>query len=186
VVVGGGGRRAFCFWRFGRKVDTGGARGGAGDGKEEERERQGNTGGEVWEMVWCLYRLGPGQTRGTRGLSGPMHFGPKSETGMDARGHVPTALSVWIAPLGHVFSPREHVRTAGGHLGRPAEDALRPTSMHCSTSKQVQATGVSTKTERHTQDSQQDLDYARCSLNHTRVWRGNEGTHSYSARKLQE
>jgi hypothetical protein len=114
MVSGGGGRRAFCFWRLGRQVDTGGAHGSAVDGKEEERERQGNTGGEVGEMAWCLYRLGPGRTRGTRGrtrgLSGPTYFGPKSE-------RVWTTLSVWVAPLGRVFFPRGHIRTAGGRLG---------------------------------------------------------------------
>jgi hypothetical protein len=76
VVSGGGGRRAFCFWRLGRQVDTGGARGGTGDGKEEERERQGNTGGGVGEMARCLCQLGLGGQDGRAGCLGRRISGP--------------------------------------------------------------------------------------------------------------
>jgi hypothetical protein len=55
----------------------------------------------------CLCRLGPGRTRGTWGrtrvLSGPTHFGPKSEAEMGARGQYRTVLSVWVGPLGCYF-----------------------------------------------------------------------------------
>jgi hypothetical protein len=37
-----------------------------------------------------------------------------------------TTLSIWVAPLGHVFCPRGRVRKRGGHLCRPTGDALRP------------------------------------------------------------
>jgi hypothetical protein len=70
-------------------------------------------GGGVGEIARCLYRLGPGRTRGTRGrthgLSRPTHFGPKSETGMSARGRVRTVLSVWVAPLDRMLCPCGHV-----------------------------------------------------------------------------
>jgi hypothetical protein len=79
-------------------------------------------------MPRCLCRLGSGQTRGTHGrtrvLSGPTHFGPKSEAEMGARGHVWTALSVWVVPLGRLLCPRGRVRTRGVCLGQPAGDAL--------------------------------------------------------------
>jgi hypothetical protein len=39
----------------------------------------------------------------TRALSGPTHFGPKSEAEMGAHGHDRTALSVWVGPLGCHF-----------------------------------------------------------------------------------
>jgi hypothetical protein len=79
-------------------------------------------------MAWSLCRLGPGRTRRgrerTRGLFGPMHFGPKSETGMGARGRLRTALSIWVASLGRVFCPHGHIWTRVGRSRRPARDAL--------------------------------------------------------------
>jgi hypothetical protein len=107
------GRRRWA-WRHQRRKG-GGAR---------SRETQGRGG----EMVWSLCRLGPGRTRRgrerTRGLSGPTHFEPKSETGMGAHGRLQTTLSVWVTPLDRVFCPRRRVRTQGGHLRRPTGDAL--------------------------------------------------------------
>jgi hypothetical protein len=52
----------------------------------------------------CLCRLGPGQTRGTRGrtctLSERTYFGPKSEAKMGACGRDWTVLFIWVGPLG--------------------------------------------------------------------------------------
>jgi hypothetical protein len=108
AASGCGGRRGFFSGGRGRQADVGGRRGGAGDGKEEERAQQGNTG-EEGEMACSLCRLGLGRTRRgcerTCGLSGPTHFGPKSETEMDARGRLRTALSVW-SPRWTVYSVR--------------------------------------------------------------------------------
>jgi hypothetical protein len=128
VTLGCGGRRGFFLavgtasghrwwpWRCQRQKG-GGAR------------AAGQHMGGVGEMAWSLCRLGPGRTRGaherTRGLSGPTHFGPKSEIGMGPRGRLRTALSVWVIPLGRVFCPRERVRTRGGRLRRPTGDALK-------------------------------------------------------------
>jgi hypothetical protein len=83
-------------------------------------------GGGKWlgaSVGWALG--GQGRRERTRGLSGPMHFGPKSETGMGARGRLRTTLSVWVASLGRVFCPHERVRTRSGRLRRPGGDALR-------------------------------------------------------------
>jgi hypothetical protein len=125
-VAGGGlgwhrGAVGFLFWRLGQQVDT-------GDEKEEEREQQGNTeeGRGKWlgacvGWAWGGQGGAPGRTRE---LSGPTHFGLKSETRMDARGHVWTALFVWVAPLDRVLYPRRRIRTRGGRMGRPAGDAL--------------------------------------------------------------
>jgi hypothetical protein len=44
---------------------------------------------------------------------------------MGARGHLRTALSVWVAPLDRVFCPRGRVRMQGGHLRQPDGDALK-------------------------------------------------------------
>jgi hypothetical protein len=38
-----------------------------------------------------------------RALSGPTHFGPKSEAEMGARGQDRTVLSIWVRPLGCHF-----------------------------------------------------------------------------------
>jgi hypothetical protein len=37
-------KEGLLFWRLGQQVDIGDGCGGAGDGKEEKRERQDNTG----------------------------------------------------------------------------------------------------------------------------------------------
>jgi hypothetical protein len=39
----------------------------------------------------------------TRALSGPTHFGPKSEAKMGAHGQARTVLFVWVEPLGCDF-----------------------------------------------------------------------------------
>jgi hypothetical protein len=81
-----------------------------------EREREN-------EAIY-LYRLGPGQTRGTRGRTHALsrtHFEPKSEAEMGARGQDQTVLSIWVGPLGCHFScPRGRVRMQGSGMGRSA------------------------------------------------------------------
>jgi hypothetical protein len=116
-------KKGLHFGGRGRQADAGAGRGGAGDGKEEERAQQGTTGEDGGNGLESM-SAGPGADKRTRGLSGPMHFGPKSETGMGAHGRLRTTLSVWVAPVGHVFYPRGLVRTQGGCLHRPTGDAL--------------------------------------------------------------
>jgi hypothetical protein len=84
-------------------------------------------GGRKWlgaSVGWARGGQG-GRRERTHGLSWPTHFEPKSETGMGACEHVWTALSVWVIPLSRVFYPRGRVRTRGGRLRRPGEDAQR-------------------------------------------------------------
>jgi hypothetical protein len=119
-------KEGLLFGGRGRRADADGGRGG--DGKEEARTQQKNTGEErgKWLGAPVGWARG-GQRRGRermRGLSGPTHFGPKFETGMSARGRLWIALSVWVAPLGRVFCPRGRVRTRGDHLSWPAGYAL--------------------------------------------------------------
>jgi hypothetical protein len=91
LAVGAASWHQPCSWRH-RRGKGGGSR-GAGQHR-----------GGVREMARCLCWLGLGRTRGTRGrtrgLSGPLHFGPKSEIEMGVRRRVRTVLSVWVVPLG--------------------------------------------------------------------------------------
>jgi hypothetical protein len=84
--------------------------------------------GRGGNKAMCLCRLGSGRTRGTLGrtreLSEPMHFGPKADAKMGARGHVRIVLSVWVEPLGRLLCPRGLVRMRSIHLGWPTGDAL--------------------------------------------------------------
>jgi hypothetical protein len=115
------------FWRSGQQADTSDGRGGADNGKEEERA-QGNTGEGRGKQLGASVGWAQGGQGGvrerTRGLSGSMHFGPKSETRVGARGCLRKTLSVWVALLGRVFCLRGRVRMRGGRLSRPAGDAL--------------------------------------------------------------
>jgi hypothetical protein len=43
-------KESLLFWRLGQQVDFVVGRGGAGDGKEEKRQRQGNTGERSAEL----------------------------------------------------------------------------------------------------------------------------------------
>jgi hypothetical protein len=92
--------------------------------REERVDRAGGGGNKAM----CLCRLGSGRTRGTLGrtreLSEPMHFGPKADAKMGARGHVRAVMSVWVEPLGRLLCPRGLVRMRSIHLGRPTGDAL--------------------------------------------------------------
>jgi hypothetical protein len=120
-------KEGFLFGGRERQADAGGGRGGASDGKEEERAAGKHRGGEgKWfgaSIGWARGGQGGGHER-MRGLSGTTHFGPKSETGMGAHGRLRITLSIWVALLDRVFCPRGRVRTQGGHLRRPARDAL--------------------------------------------------------------
>jgi hypothetical protein len=125
AAAGCGGRRGF-FLAVGEGKRTL-AVGVAASAMERRRSaQQGNIGEGKWfgaSVGWARGGQGGGRER-TRGLSGPTHFGPKSETGMGAHGRLRTTLSIWVAPLGRVFCPRGRVRTQGGRLRRPAGDAL--------------------------------------------------------------
>jgi hypothetical protein len=61
-----------------------------------------------------------GRGRRTRAMSGPTHFGPKSEAEMGAHGQARTALSVWVGSLGcgfPIFLSARTLSNAGWSFG---------------------------------------------------------------------
>jgi hypothetical protein len=54
------------FWRLGQQADIDGGRGGAGDGKEEERAQQGNKGEGRWKWLGASVGWARGGQGGAR------------------------------------------------------------------------------------------------------------------------
>jgi hypothetical protein len=93
---------------YGRALNDGGMGGSCGDGgvhlhgscfgREWSACRVGGENEASTSVGWARDRQ-EGRGGRTHALSGPTHFGPKSEAEMGAHGQARTVLSVWVGPL---------------------------------------------------------------------------------------